>query len=72
MKNIIKPGDLIIPSMWDCGDGQTPFLVLEVDAKRPSGKFYSNRTLKVQAPNGRIWWANAGRAKHAQDRAGTR
>lgn len=72
MANNIKPGDLIIPSMWDCGDGKTPFLVLEVEAKRPSGKFYSNRTLKIRGQNGRIWWARGDRAKvvsHVQDRA---
>lgn len=48
----IKPGDLIIPSMWD-GLGNNPMLVLEVHSMNRIHPLY------VRALNGTTWWARA-------------
>jgi hypothetical protein len=56
MERDIKPGDMIIPSVWD-GLGKNPFLVLEVHAKSQL------RPLKVRGQNGNTWWARAEGAK---------
>lgn len=52
MKHDIKPGDLIIPCVWD-GLGKNPMLVLEVHSKDLL------RPLKVRGQNGNTWWARA-------------
>ena len=56
MEQVIKPGDLIIPCVWD-GLGKNPFLVLEVHSKNLL------RPLKVRGQNGNTWWARAEGAK---------
>ncbi len=70
MKNDIKPGDLIIPSVWD-GLGNNPMLVLEVHTNGPSGVPLI-RPLKIRGQNGNTWWARADGTKvvsSVQDRA---
>ena len=60
-RNVIKAGDLIIPSTWD-GLGNNPMLVLEVHPAGPSGVPLL-RPLKVRSQNGNTWWARTEGAK---------